>query len=118
MSLQKLQEKKTKIEAALAEIVKKIAEARSSSIDLTRVVAGAVVTFTYGKGEGKKVLTGTVLGRKAAEKGAELVRLTVGEGFDAQTVTTFIANVNTIVSSPVPADGEESAQPDVLTAAE
>ena len=108
MSLAKLLAKRDKLITDLDEVKKKIADLQATSIDLTRVVTGAVVAFTYGRGDDKRKLQGTVLGRKAQEKGAELVRIQTGDGFDAQTITTFISNIDGIVSSPVPADTGEA----------
>lgn len=68
-------------------------------VDTAQVQAGRTVTFNYGKGETKKVLTGIVLGRKDAEagsKGGDLVKVAVGEGFDALIVTIYPAQVTRI----------------------
>lgn len=83
------------IDASIAKLQAKRAELEASAaneVDFDKVQAGAVVTFTYGKGETKRELTGQVLGRKNAEpgaKGGDLVRVAVGEGFDAQIVTVY-----------------------------
>lgn len=59
-------------------------------VDTAAVQAGASITFNYGKGETRKVLSGVVLGRKDAEpgaKGGDLVRVAVGQGYEAMIVT-------------------------------
>jgi hypothetical protein len=100
--------------ADLDEQIKKLTAKRDelnakadSEVDYDKVQAGAVVTFTYGKGETKRELTGQVLGRKNAEpgtKGGDLIRIAVGEGFDAQIVTTYPACVTKIHADEVPAE--------------
>jgi hypothetical protein len=70
-----------------------------SEVNTDEVQAGRTITFNYGKGETKKVLTGVVLGRKNAEpgtKGGDLVKVAVGEGFDALIVTIYPAQVTAI----------------------
>lgn len=92
-----LQVKKVGLEAKLADIV-----------DPDMVVAGANIEFEYGKGDGRRTLLGTVLGRKNAEagaKGGDLVKVAVGEGFDAQIVTIS----PNVVTKIVAAEGTEVA---------
>lgn len=90
-----IDEKIKNLTAARAVLVPKL----DSEVDDAAIQAGAVVTFTYGKGETKRELTGQVLGRKNAEpgtKGGDLIRIAVGEGFDAQIVTTYPACVTKV----------------------
>lgn len=70
--------------------------AAESELDLSRVEQGTEVRFIYGRAETKKELVGTVLGRKAQPKGADLLRISTGEGFDAQIVTVYVHNVTAI----------------------
>jgi hypothetical protein len=70
--------------------------AAESELDLSRVEQGTEVRFIYGRAESKKELTGTVLGRKSQPKGADLIRISTGEGFDAQVVTVYVNNVTAI----------------------
>jgi hypothetical protein len=61
-------------------------------VDTAAVQPGRIVTFDYGKGETKRSLTGQVVGRKdVAEgvKGGDMVKVAVGEGFDALLLTIY-----------------------------
>lgn len=91
-AIAKLQVKRVELEGKLA-----------SEVDTAAVQPGRTVTFEYGKGENKRTLTGLVLGRKDAEpgtKGGDLVKVAVGEGFDAQIVTIYPSNVSAIAPLP------------------
>lgn len=88
-----------KIDAAIAKLQAErvtIAAQAEAEIDDSRIEQGTIVTFEYGRAEKRRVLTGTVLGRKAQEKGVDLIKVTVGEGFDAEVVTTLITAVTSI----------------------
>jgi hypothetical protein len=85
----------SKLEALRARRYELVALAEGE-LDLSRVEQGTEVRFTYGRAETKKELVGTVLGRKAQPKGADLVRISTGEGFDAQVVTVYVHNVTAI----------------------
>ena len=78
-------------------------------VDVALIVKGAQVTFDYGKGDTKRELTGYVLGVKPADaanpKSATLVRVAVGEGFDAQIVTIYPANVKKVIAAVVAEEG-------------
>lgn len=94
--IEKLTVKRTALEAQAA-----------SEVNTDDVQAGRTITFNYGKGDGKKVLTGLVLGRKNAEpgtKGGDLVKVAVGEGFDAIIATIYPSQVTAI--APVEAAAE------------
>lgn len=88
-----------KAQAAIVALEARLGE----EVDVSQIVAGATVTFDYGKGETKRELTGGVLGVKPADpanpKSASLVRVAVGEGFDAQIVTIYPANVKKVVAA-------------------
>lgn len=76
-----------------------LVEASASEIDTDNATVGVTISFTYGKGDTKKVLSGVVLGRKDAEgKSPALIKVAVGTGFDAQIVTIFPAQVTAIVA--------------------
>lgn len=99
--------------ATIDEQVKKLGEKRAelvakqdSEVDPAHIIAGSTVTFDYGKGETKRVLTGVVTGVKPADpavpKSATLIRVAVGEGFDAQIVTIYPASVTKAVLAVQP----------------
>lgn len=70
-----------------------------NEVDTSKVVAGRTVDFKYGKAPNLRDLTGSVVGVKPAvpgEKGGTLVRVAVGEGFDAQIVTIFPSAVTKV----------------------
>lgn len=70
-----------------------------NEVDTSKIVAGRVVDFNYGKAPNLRPLSGAVVGVKAAvpgEKGGTLVRVAVGEGFDAQIVTIFPSAVTKV----------------------
>lgn len=93
----------TKLEAKRDELKVKA----ENEINFDDVKPGRIVSFPYGKGDGKKTLTGPVLGVKApnvGEKGPTLVRVAVGSGFDAQIVTVFLTQVESIQPLPVAED--------------
>lgn len=101
-----LTERITKLQAELAEAQ----AAAANEVDPAKVVDGASVDFDYGKKPNVKTLTGLVLGVKQPEdgKGGAQARVAVGEGFDAQTLTIYVAQVTKIhaveVESPTVAD--------------
>lgn len=80
----------------------------ADEVDPTKIVAGAVVVFKYGKGESVRDLTGTVLAIKAADpaqpKSAPQARVAVGEGFEADVKTIYFADVKKIVEAEASVD--------------
>lgn len=110
---QSIRQQLAAVEARIVELQTKATELRvkaENEINFDDVKPGRIVSFPYGKGDGKKTLTGPVLGVKApnvGEKGPTLVRVAVGSGFDAQIVTVFLTQVESIQTLPVadvPAD--------------
>jgi len=73
-------------------------------VNFDHIVPGAVIQFPYGKGEGRKVVQGTVAGVQLADpaqpKSAPMARVAIGEGFNAQLVTVYFAVVEAVISSP------------------
>jgi hypothetical protein len=71
------------------------------------LTAGVSITFTYGKGNDKRELTGMILGVKLADpavpKSSTMLRVAVGEGFDAQIVTVYPAQVTKVNAAEVAA---------------
>lgn len=71
-----------------------------NEIDPSSIVAGATVSFEYGKGDTKRTLSGVITGIKPADpavpKSATLIRVAVGEGFDAQIVTIYPTAVRSV----------------------
>lgn len=86
---------KAKIEKLQAEKAELLVKAEGE-LDLSRVEQGTEVRFTYGRADTRKEYTGTVLGRKAQPKGADLIKVSVGEGFDAQVLSAYIHAVTAV----------------------
>ncbi|MGX7894962.1 hypothetical protein [Tsuneonella sp. HG222] len=84
-----------KLDQARAMVTKYEAELASEAIR-NNIEAGDKVTFTHGRGDTKKVLTGAVLGVKDEENG-RWVAISVGEGFD---LTTYKVRTADITSNP------------------
>lgn len=80
------------------------------------VVEGAVVTFTFGRGEEKKrTLTGTVIAvRPAGEKQAPAARVRVGSGFDEEVLTIHPAWVIAVEGEAQAEEESEADQLDLL----
>lgn len=92
------------LRAQLVTLTAKITEteaAAANEVDFSRVVAGAVVSFNYGKGDKAAVETGTVLGLHTPEKGAAQAKVAVGEGFAAVIRVIYLPYITAVVSSPV-----------------
>ena len=93
-------EKIAKIEAQIEALGAKLADARikaANEVDPAGIVDGATVTFNYGRAEKARVLTGVVLGIKAAgAKGADVVKVQVGTGVDTEVLSIFKAQVTKI----------------------
>ncbi len=108
----KLADFDSKITAAEAEIDAFIAANKGAADIAAGLPGGAVVKFEYGRGDTKKVLTGTVLGTKPQDKGGVLYRLKHGEGFDEQIVTVLAGAVLERLDDPAsaPAVDESVAQ--------
>lgn len=102
---QQLADVKEKIEKLQAE--QTVLEGKlSNEVDPAQVVPGAVIEFPYGKGENKRTVVGQVVGRKDAEagsKGGDLVKVAVGEGFEAFFATIYPNQVTKIVQAVEPA---------------
>lgn len=104
--------KKAQIATLTAEVTALQAKA-DTEIDPALIVAGVKVDFNYGKAPSLRPLTGTVTGVKVSEpgqKGGTLVRIAVGEGFDAQVVTIFPSAVTKVYGPEVPADEAAAAE--------
>jgi hypothetical protein len=100
-----MSKKSDAIRAQIAALEVKLAEAinaEANEISVEKLTAGTQVTFDYGRGETRTVKQGTVLGVKLpveGQKGAALVRIQIGEGFDAEIVTVYPANVRSLVAT-------------------
>lgn len=110
-AIAKVQEELTTITAAIA-----AAEAGASTAHVvdSGLPVGTVVAFNYGRAETRKQLTGVVLATKTQEKGPTLYRITVGEGFDAQTYTVqanAIVSHNFELPTPVGAEVTDDVTP-------
>lgn len=105
-AIQKIADIDTKI-AALNVTRAELVVASENEVDPAKLVSGAVVTFNYGKGKDVRVLEGSIIGVKPADpavpKSATLLRVAVGEGFDAQIVTIYPASVTKIAAIEAPA---------------
>lgn len=81
-----------KLQAQRAEIAAKA----DSEVDFARVEQGTIITFEYGRAEKRRTLTGVVMGRKGQDKGPDLLKVRVGEGFEAEIVQTLITSVTQV----------------------
>lgn len=100
--IEKLQVERVGLEAKLGD-----------EVDTSAVQKGVSITFNYGKAPNVRSLDGLVLGRKDAEpgtKGGDLVKVAVGEGFDAQIVTIYPTAVTKIHAAEEAVAEEQPAQ--------
>lgn len=98
--------------AALQVVIAGLQGKLGEEVDEDAVQANTEITFEYGKGEGKRVLQGFVLGRKDPEPGtknATQVKVAVGTGFEAQTLVIYLAAVKSIVQ-PVAEEAQQAEQ--------
>mgnify|MGYP003489857980 FL=1 len=72
----------------------------ASFIDTNAIVFGTVVIFVFGRGEKRRELQGTVVGRKEGdEKRVAKLKIGVGDGFDAELFEISVKDVVTIVGA-------------------
>lgn len=98
-------------EQQLVKLQERIAElkiAAANEFDTSLVQAGAIVEGMFGRGEKKKLVQGKVVARKTQDKGADLIRVVVGEGFEQETLTLLINAVSRVVFD---ADGNPGPEP-------
>lgn len=73
-----------------------------SEVDPALIVAGNTIVFEYGKAPNRRDLSGLILGVKEADpsvaKSQTLVKVAVGQGFEAQIVTIYPANVKQVTA--------------------
>jgi hypothetical protein len=80
-----------KLQAERAELVVK------AESDVTQKFAvGDSINFKYGRAEKARTETGTVVAVKVQDKGADLVKVQIGTGFDTEFVTIYPANIISI----------------------
>jgi hypothetical protein len=103
--------KSLKIQAQIDALIVKLNEAKAeeaSQISAAQLTAGVEVTFEYGRAESRTTKQGIVLGVKVPhpdeKKGAVQVKIAVGQGFDAEVVTVYLANIKSIVQAGAPTD--------------
>lgn len=81
---------------------------QANEISEDKLSPGVNIVFTYGKGDGKRDLEGQIVGVKPADpadkKSATILNVAVGEGFDAQLVKVYVAQVKKIVVAEVAAE--------------
>ena len=80
------------LQATIDAAVLKIAElqpAADKEIDTSSLAAGDTVSFEYGRAEKKRNLSGVVIAIKREPNKAALVKVQVGDGFDAEILTVF-----------------------------
>lgn len=112
-----LTEQLVEAEARVETIKQRIAaEALINNVDV-----GDDVEFAYGRAERKRLLRGTVEGKKETDQGLQL-RVTVGEGFDAEGYKPFARdltqNFTKGTTAPANDDADNSEAVDPLAAAE
>ena len=75
---------------------------KGEKVSFESLVPGAIVVFDFGRGETRRELTGVITGVKAADpanpKSGALIRVAVGEGFDAEILTAQPSNVKSVVA--------------------
>ncbi len=80
-----------KLQAERADLVIKAAN------DVTQKFAvGDSINFKYGRAEKARTETGVVVAVKVQDKGADLVKVQIGTGFDTEFVTIYPANIISI----------------------
>lgn len=95
---------KQKLQAAIDAIAKlqaklpELEAAAANEFDTDLLVPGIRVEVVFGRAEKRRTYTGTVVARKAQPKGGDVLKVQVGEGFDASFVTVSVSNVTRIVS--------------------
>lgn len=82
-----------------------LAAQADAEVNYAHVVEGAVVEFSYGKGESVRKYEGSVVAVAQADptvpKSAPQVRVAFGSGMTAQIVTVYLSKVERVISSPV-----------------
>ena len=108
--------------AALDEQIKKLTDKKAElttklgdEIDPSALVPNTVIDFEHGKGDTKGIKTGRIIGRQEADpnnkKSSVMLKVAVGEGFDAQLVVTYPANVKKVhAEAPVESQPAEQAE--------
>lgn len=94
-------EKLAAIDARIAKLQQQRDElAAAPDTDLfSKITTGDRVIAEYGRGEKRRTVEGTVLGKKPAEgKAPAQVRIAVGEGFDAEVLTVPTAAVTAVLT--------------------
>ena len=82
----------TALTARIAELTVKAA----SEFDYSLVKVGVKVDAMFGRAEKKRQISGVVVAIKQQEKGADMVRIQAGEGFDMVVETVFVNNVTAV----------------------
>lgn len=100
-AIQKIADIDAKI-AALNVTRAELVIASENEVDPAKLVAGANITFNYGKGKDVRSLEGSIIGVKPADptvpKSTTLLRVATGEGFEAQVVTIYPASVTKVAA--------------------
>lgn len=84
----------------------------AAGITIEKLVAGTKVVALYGRGDNKKEIVATVLGTSVPVKGGAQVKVTFGEGYEAEIVTVSLSAVLRIV----PEGGEQLVDADPVPA--
>ena len=101
-----------KLVAAEALVAKLRAEINNEAIR-NDIREGDAITFTFGRAEKKRELAGTIVGIKDDETQGKLLRVMVGEGFDAEAYKVNVRDVtsNTTQAARLAADTAEAGDP-------
>lgn len=97
------------LKARIAKLQEKLAAAElaaTNDITADKLTEGTVITFYAGKGDAKKVETGTVLAVVKNEKGGTVVKTFVSAGADSRVAGPFLTQVISIVKP----EGESVAE--------
>jgi hypothetical protein len=80
-----------KLHAERAELVAEAEADVTQKFDI-----GDSINFKYGRAEKARTETGTVVAVKSQKKGADLVKVQIGTGFDTEFVKIYPANIISI----------------------
>lgn len=105
-----VREQIAKLEAKLADLLKQ----EAAALLVEHVAAGFIVKFKIGRADTRREVQGEVLGRGEV-KGVDSVRVSVGEGLEAQLFTVPVAQLTDIITDK--ADAVEAVGDPGVTAA-
>lgn len=97
------------IDTAIAKLQAKreaLVIALANNLTAEKLVPGAVVEFSSGRGEAKVTESGTVLAVIVNPKGGTVVRVFVNAGADSRVASPFMSQIIRVVGDSEPASAE------------